>query len=35
MTAIKARNPEAAAQAMLDHLRLSMIDINRVIETAT
>jgi len=35
MTAIRSRNPEAAAQAMLDHLKLSMIDINRVIETAT
>lgn len=32
MQAIRARNPDAAAQAMIDHLKLSMTDINRVVE---
>jgi GntR family transcriptional repressor for pyruvate dehydrogenase complex len=32
MQAIKKRNAEEAAQAMLEHLKLSMIDINRAIE---
>ncbi len=32
MQAIRARNPDAAAQAMVDHLKLSMTDINRVLE---
>jgi len=32
MQAIKERNAEEAAQAMLEHLKLSMIDINRAIE---
>lgn len=32
MQAIRARDPDAAAQAMIDHLKLSMTDINRVVE---
>jgi GntR family transcriptional repressor for pyruvate dehydrogenase complex len=32
MQAIRARNADAAAQAMVDHLKLSMTDINRVLE---
>lgn len=32
MQAIQARNADAAAQAMVDHLKLSMTDINRVLE---
>lgn len=32
MRAIKERKSEEAAQAMLDHLRLSLVDINRAIE---
>lgn len=32
MQAIRARNADAAVQAMVDHLKLSMTDINRVLE---
>ncbi len=32
MQAIRARDPDAAAQAMIDHLKLSMTDINKVLE---
>lgn len=32
MQAIRARDSDAAAQAMIDHLKLSMTDINRVVE---
>ncbi len=32
MQAIRARDSDAAAQAMVDHLKLSMTDINKVLE---